>query len=57
MTTALSFNSNYMQADKQDAGKRRLAIFLALAFAGVLGLVLFFVELWLHHRHTLPQKI
>jgi hypothetical protein len=56
MTTALSFNSNYMQADKQDAGKRRLAILLALAFAGVLGIVLFFVELWLHHRNAITQK-
>jgi hypothetical protein len=51
MTTALSFNSNYMQDDKQDTGKRNLALYLALGFAGVLGITLFLVELWLHYRN------
>ena len=55
MTTALSFNSNYMQDDKQDSGKHRLAILVAVGFTVVVGLVLFFIEVWLHYRNKLPH--
>jgi hypothetical protein len=46
----LSYNSNYMQADKHDAGKKRLAIIIGVAIAVLLIVVLACVELWIHYH-------
>jgi hypothetical protein len=51
MTTALAFNSNYMAEDKANNGKRKIAIYLAVGIAVLLGLVLVGVEVW-SHSHT-----
>ena len=39
-----------MQADKHDAGKKRLAIIIGVAIAVLLIVVLACVELWIHYH-------
>lgn len=39
-----------MQADKHDAGKKRLAILIGVSIAVLLIVVLASVELWIHYH-------
>ena len=50
MTTALSFNSNYMAEDKANSGKKKIAIYLAVGIAVLLLLLFVGVEVWNHTR-------
>jgi len=53
MTSALSFHSNYMEDDKANAGRKKLALYLGIGIFVVLGLVLLSVELWSHSHKSL----
>jgi heme/copper-type cytochrome/quinol oxidase subunit 3 len=58
MTTALSFNSNYMADDKATNGKKKTAIYLAVGIAVLLGLVLVGVEIWSYsHKPKINAQI
>jgi hypothetical protein len=52
MTTALSFNSNYMQADKADSAKKRFAVLIAIGVAACVLFALLGFELWRHFHKT-----
>lgn len=54
ITLSLGFNSNYMAEDKTNNGKKKIAIYLAIGIAVLLGLVLVAVEVW---SHTHKPKI
>jgi hypothetical protein len=57
MTTALSFNSNYMQADKADSAKKRFGVLIAIGVTVSVLFALGIYELWIHfHKPKIVVK-